>query len=148
MCPPVGRGIKKAMKRQYGWYDETYTDVFQRLWKGICGMGMTWLWQLRNQTIFQGILKEAQEHLEFIWNQVRAQVEAVAEYESKVHALREEGIRLKISSQCIFTQLPAPDPDNSSNTQDNRYPPRMVTSPDKPEPRLHSRLDMFIVANS
>lgn len=94
---------------RHGRYDQTFLPPFDRIWKGLCGIIVIWLWQLRNQAVFQGILKQEHEHLEFIWEQSRAQIATVAEFERRHAMFREEGIRLQISLKCLYGQQPAPD---------------------------------------
>ena len=147
-APPIRDSLKRAMMEKYGWFNETYHDVFERIWNGVCGIATSWMWQLRNQVVFQGQIKSAFDHLEFLWHQCRTRVEAVVECESRLSDTREAGIRLKISVKCFFDLTPAPDRNSQSIQHEHVVAMGTDKSTMESEPRLHTRFYKFIVANS
>ena len=141
--PDISDRIREMMMAKFGVKTSSCTKQFRRLWWGFCGIIVGWLWQLRNQSIFNGLRYKSAETINFLWAQSRAQLDTVASYEKQQPSTREDGMRLQLCIQCVFDTSPAPRP-----TARRYSASEQLYSQEDPDPHLISRIRYYIVANS
>ena len=124
------------------WAPGPCSKELSRLWWAFCSIGAMWLWQLRNEQIFQGVTRTAQEHIGYLWKKTLEQVQAVIEFEKRSTSSRLRGIRLQICLESIQGEMH----DRPIDRQELLLSLRREEY--RSEEGLYQVLGNFIVANS